>query len=96
MEEFKFVRERSCAIVDYSKVEDAMLFKWKTARERFDSCGFSEVPTSETRECSEPSFSCRGGDGALGLGIIIHQTYEQKINAHNECAQVHTGDGQAA
>ena len=24
VEEFKFVRERSCAIVDYSKVEDAM------------------------------------------------------------------------
>ena len=36
-----------------------------------------------------------GGDGALGLGIIIHQTYEQKINAHNECAQGQNGNGQA-
>ena len=34
--------------------------------------------------------------GALGLGIIRHQTYEHKINAHNECAQGQTGDGQAA
>ena len=66
VEEFKFVRERSCVIVNYSKVEDVMsscqIFKGKTARERFDSCGFFEVPTSEMRECSEPSFSCRGGE----------------------------------